>query len=147
MRESLLTELACPDCGGDLALADARIAGGQIGSGSLACRECGRRFPIEHGVPNFVEAGDRKDVIQTTRGFARNWDEFNEVILDNEALNDELFRDQLGNQALAVAQRYSWQHIADQIVGVYREVAPAAFEKAAASAMTMVSPKVLVVSR
>jgi len=93
MRESLLTELACPGCGGDLALADARIAGGQIADGLLACRGCGQRFPIEHGVPNFVAAGDRQDVIQTTSGFARNWDEFNEVILDNEALNDELFRD------------------------------------------------------
>jgi SAM-dependent methyltransferase/uncharacterized protein YbaR (Trm112 family) len=93
MRESLLTELACPDCSGDLALADPQIAGGQIASGALACRGCGRRFPIEHGVPNFVAAGERKDVIQTCSGFARNWDQFNDVILDNEELNDELFRD------------------------------------------------------
>jgi len=63
-----------------------------------------------------------------------------------DILNDGLFRDQLGRQALAVAQRYSWQQIADQIVGVYREVAPVAFEKAAAASMTMVRSEPLAVS-
>ena len=64
-----------------------------------------------------------------------------------DILNDELFRDQLGRQALAVAQRYSWQRIADQIIGVYREVAPAAFDKAAASAITLLTPPSLIPSR
>jgi len=62
-----------------------------------------------------------------------------------DILNDELFRDQLGRQAVDVAQRYSWQQIADQIVSVYREVAPAAFEKVTASTMTMVRPESLAV--
>ncbi len=71
MRESLLTELACPDCHGDFALADARIAAGQIAAGALACRGCGRRFPIEHGVPNFVSSatGSRRSI---RRAFADN---------------------------------------------------------------------------
>ncbi len=93
MRDSLLAELACPDCAGDLALRDARIAGGHIEEGALDCKGCGRSFPIEHGVPVFVPREDAGDVVQTTSGFARNWDEYNEIILDNEGLNDELFRD------------------------------------------------------
>ena len=44
-----------------------------------------------------------------------------------DILNDEVFRDQLGAQARLVALRYSWQHIADCIVDVYREVAPYEF--------------------
>ena len=64
-----------------------------------------------------------------------------------DILNDELFRDQLGRQALEVAQRYSWQQIADQIVDVYREVAPAAFSNAAASTLMMVRSESLAVCR
>jgi D-inositol-3-phosphate glycosyltransferase len=63
-----------------------------------------------------------------------------------DILNDELFRDQLGRQALDVARRYSWEQVADQIVGIYRDVAPAAFERAPSPMMTMVRPS-LVVSR
>jgi D-inositol-3-phosphate glycosyltransferase len=62
-----------------------------------------------------------------------------------DILNDEPFRDQLGRQALAVAKRYSWQHVADQVVAVYREVAPAAFETVAPAALTMVAPQALAV--
>ena len=93
MRESLVDALACPDCHADLTLLDARKSGGHVEQGTLQCRGCGARFPIEHSVPNFVPAKDRGDVVQTTSGFARNWDEYNYVILDNEALNHELFRD------------------------------------------------------
>ncbi len=93
MRESLLDVLVCPDCQGELTLLPTRRSGDHIEEGSLKCRQCRRRFRIEHSVPNFVSEEDRGDVIQTTSGFARNWNEFNEIILDNDGLNDELFRD------------------------------------------------------
>ena len=93
MRETLLAELVCPDCGGDLALREPHISHGHIEEGALDCKGCSKRYPIEHGVPVFVPHEDREDVVQTTSGFARNWDEYNDVILDNEELNDELFRD------------------------------------------------------
>lgn len=44
-----------------------------------------------------------------------------------DILNDEVFRDQLGRQALDVARGYSWQNITNAILEVYREVAPQAF--------------------
>ena len=93
MKESLLEHLACPDCEGILQLEDARADSGEIGSGRVRCPACDRAWPIEQGVPNFVSAAGRPDIVQTTNGFARNWQAFNEVILDNEELNDELFRD------------------------------------------------------
>lgn len=92
MKESLLEHLACPACLGDLRIAWSSVVEGEIAAGFLRCG-CGLGWPIEAGVPNFVSASDRADVIQTASGFARNWDAFNEVILDNEDLNDELFRD------------------------------------------------------
>lgn len=93
MKESLLKHLACPACSGELGLEDAELGEGEIARGALRCAGCGLAWPIEQGVPNFVPAGDRADVVQTTSGFARNWDAFNDVILDRETLNDELFRD------------------------------------------------------
>src|SRR5438270_797430 len=93
MKESLLEHLACPACRGELRLEGAQLGDGEIDGGALRCAACGLAWPVEHGVPNFVPPGDRRDVVQTTSGFARNWDAFNDVILDNEALNDELFRD------------------------------------------------------
>ncbi len=44
-----------------------------------------------------------------------------------EILNDEVVRDQLGQQARQVARRYGWERIADEIVNLYNEVAPQSF--------------------
>jgi len=90
MRPSLLDHLACPDCLGDLSLEG---QGDWIESGALACPKCLKKWPIEHGVPNFIAEGGPAQVVQTTGGFARNWNAFNEIILEDEKLNDELFRD------------------------------------------------------
>ena len=93
MRETLLEHLACPDCVEPLELAVERAAAGEIDAGPLRCPRCRGAWPIEDGVPNFVAAGGGADVVQTTSGFAKNWAAYNEVILDNAALNDDLFRD------------------------------------------------------
>jgi SAM-dependent methyltransferase len=93
MDEALIEHLACPQCLGEIRLGAAQASAGQIQRGTLRCASCGLGWPIEEGVPNFVAEGDRADVIRTTSGFARNWDAYNDVILDNEKLNDELFRD------------------------------------------------------
>lgn len=93
MRPSLLEHLCCPTCRATLRLDGAPDAAGWIETGFLACTGCGQQFVIEHGVPDFVEARGPADVRQTTSGFARNWNEYNEIILEDEQLNDALFRD------------------------------------------------------
>lgn len=93
MKESLLEHLACPACARSLQLRALATVAGEIERGSLHCRDCELSWPIEDGVPNFVSAGGRTEIVQTTSGFAKNWQAFNDIILDNEELNDELFRD------------------------------------------------------
>jgi len=93
MRKTLLPHLVCPDCTSALALTVDRADEDWIEAGSLRCAACNQSWPIEHGVPDFVPRDDRSDVQQTTSGFARNWDEFNQVINAHHQLNDELFRD------------------------------------------------------
>lgn len=52
MRRSLLTVLACPDCGRELALDGAD--GDPVVEGTLRCVGCGARYPIRDGIPRFV---------------------------------------------------------------------------------------------
>ncbi len=93
MKIDVLQYLACPECKGDLALKDDTTRVGQVDRGVLQCGGCDAKYPIEHGVPVFVPVDGEKSVEQTTEGFARNWNEFNEIIVQNVELNDELFRD------------------------------------------------------
>ncbi|MBS2025158.1 MAG: methyltransferase domain-containing protein [Deltaproteobacteria bacterium] len=93
MRPSLLEHLCCPACRAPLKLGEVKVDGGWIEEGSLTCTGCALVYGIEYGVPNFVEPRGRADVQQTTSGFARNWNAFNDIILEDEKLNDELFRD------------------------------------------------------
>ena len=52
----LLEVLACPNCAGGLSCVPANTTDeGEIESGSLQCAACGRKFPIEAGIPRFVE--------------------------------------------------------------------------------------------
>lgn len=55
MKERLAALLACPDCGGDLALSAAERAGADIVTGELACPR-GHAFPIRGGIPRFVSS-------------------------------------------------------------------------------------------
>lgn len=93
MKPDVLPYLACPSCRGDLELRDDAMSAADVQRGALRCGGCGATYPIEHGVPSFVPSTGEADVVQTTEGFARNWNAFNEVILANQDLNDELFRD------------------------------------------------------
>ncbi|MCC7418330.1 MAG: methyltransferase domain-containing protein [Acidobacteria bacterium] len=54
MHASLLDLLACPDCRDSLELAAAETEGGDIVTGTLACRGCGRTHPVVGGIPRFV---------------------------------------------------------------------------------------------
>lgn len=60
MREELLGLIVCPECRGDLAVAKARWEGGEIVEGRIACRICGKSYPIEEGIVYLVPENRRR---------------------------------------------------------------------------------------
>ena len=76
MKPSLLQYLACPACQGDLRLTAG--SGEDIREGELTCTACGRRAPIEAGVPNFTaESRTGSDEIRRTQdNFGYSWNIF-----------------------------------------------------------------------
>jgi uncharacterized protein YbaR (Trm112 family) len=55
MKKELMDILACPVCKGDLELSiDEDDEKGEIVKGSLYCRKCDERYPIEDGIPNLL---------------------------------------------------------------------------------------------
>ncbi len=93
MKLEALPYLCCPECHADLTVVNDTIRDDEVMSGDLQCTACSRRWPVVEGVPDFVGDNGTADVVQTTSGFARNWNFYNEVIVAQESLNDELFRD------------------------------------------------------
>lgn len=56
MRMKLLELLACPACRGDLGCSGSEIGcDGEVIAGLLECRGCGCKYPIEAGIPRFVD--------------------------------------------------------------------------------------------
>jgi len=59
MKKELMEILACPMCKGDLELSveeekEKEKEKGEIVTGSLYCRKCDLRYPIEEGIPNLL---------------------------------------------------------------------------------------------
>jgi len=76
MREFLLDLLICPYCKAGLKVSGAEYADKEIESGDLVCR-CGRRFPIQNGVPRFIKSDDY------ARNFSFQWRRFAKTQLDS----------------------------------------------------------------
>lgn len=78
MKERLLGYLACPHCGGDLALDAKTRSGHDIMEGSLTCGGCQHTFAITRGIPRF--AVDVPDVEQRTAdAFGYEWTRYSEL--------------------------------------------------------------------
>jgi SAM-dependent methyltransferase len=76
MKLTALKFLVCPGCHGELdPRAERREA--EIIEGILACRDCGRDYPIVRGVPRFVAAG------AYATSFGDQWKWFRTVQLDS----------------------------------------------------------------
>jgi 2-polyprenyl-3-methyl-5-hydroxy-6-metoxy-1,4-benzoquinol methylase/uncharacterized protein YbaR (Trm112 family) len=74
----LLEVLACPKCAGELSCApDETTNNGEIESGNLECVECNQKFPIESGVPRFVQ----RDNYASSFGY--QWNLFKSEQLDS----------------------------------------------------------------
>lgn len=74
MKYSLSEKLCCNKCQGDLHCQDLdlKVEGNEIESGTLACVDCGERFPIINGVPAFNT--DALDKSITAKAFSEQWD-------------------------------------------------------------------------
>jgi ubiquinone/menaquinone biosynthesis C-methylase UbiE len=59
--------LACPRCRGDLAF-EGTVVAGELGHGHLACAGCGRRWPVEDGLPDLIEEDDIDGTERFMRG-------------------------------------------------------------------------------
>lgn len=59
MQPSLLEILCCPLCKGDLELKVTTEKDGDITTGTLICKECRERYPIEDGIPNMLPPDQR----------------------------------------------------------------------------------------
>lgn len=72
MKRSALQLLSCPDCKGPVSLSDER-SGGTVTTGELCCPRCERVFPIDNGIPRFI---DPEALEGPNRRFARFYDWF-----------------------------------------------------------------------
>jgi ubiquinone/menaquinone biosynthesis C-methylase UbiE/uncharacterized protein YbaR (Trm112 family) len=72
MRRCLVEKLACPDCRGEIELAEVTEETPiRVLHGTLNCAACGKRYPIEKGVPRLVKVAD--DVAEVCRRFSYQW--------------------------------------------------------------------------
>ncbi len=72
MRPCLVELLACPECRGTIEIVEIVEQNAiRILKGTLQCRSCARRYPIEKGVPRLVKVAD--DVAEVCRRFSFQW--------------------------------------------------------------------------
>lgn len=72
MRPCLVEKLACPECRGDIDLVEVvEKTPIRIMHGTLQCKSCSKRYPIEKGVPRLVKVAD--DVAEVCRRFSFQW--------------------------------------------------------------------------
>ena len=60
MRKDLMDILACPMCKNELELTVEEEEGDEVLSGSLYCKQCDERYPIDDGIPNLLPPDLRK---------------------------------------------------------------------------------------
>lgn len=95
MKTKLLEVLGCPECWGELTLADTSesAAENEILTGMLRCHHCQLSFRIERGIPRFVDPGN----YATSFGF--QWNRFRMEQLDSQngtSLSSERFYRETG---------------------------------------------------
>lgn len=72
MRRCLVEKLACPECRGEIKLAEVHEEDAiRILRGTLLCVSCANRYPIEKGVPRLVKVA--ADVAEVCRRYSFQW--------------------------------------------------------------------------
>jgi uncharacterized protein YbaR (Trm112 family) len=59
MQPKLMDILVCPMCKGDLDVKVEKEEAGEIITGTIICKECRERYPIEDGIPNMLPPDQR----------------------------------------------------------------------------------------
>jgi uncharacterized protein YbaR (Trm112 family) len=59
VKKDLMEILCCPVCKGDLELTVVKEEGPEIIEGSLYCKKCDEKYPIEDGIPVLLPPGLR----------------------------------------------------------------------------------------
>ncbi|HEV7377722.1 MAG TPA: methyltransferase domain-containing protein [Pyrinomonadaceae bacterium] len=78
MQTKLLDVLACPKCLGHLSCAPSEVdADGEINKGTLECSACRKSYPIEAGIPRFVEMENYAS------SFGYQWNRFKSEQIDS----------------------------------------------------------------
>jgi SAM-dependent methyltransferase len=92
MKRMLADLLRCPDCGSEMALADAPPAdSADVEAGTLRCVGCGTAYPIVAAIPRFVARENYSD------SFGYQWTKFSKTQLDEYLgypLSAERFRNE-----------------------------------------------------
>ncbi len=103
MKDRLLQYLACPACGGELALRAAEVdetrGWREVLAGELTCRVCARTYPVRRGVPRFVdERTVTPEKAATAASFGWQWQHFTQ--------HDERYAEQLRGWLAPVAPEF-----------------------------------------
>lgn len=79
MKPSLLPYLACPACGGDLAIERRALDAGEVMEGLLRCGACHVAYEVTRGVPRFAPTIEHADSARTAQAFGWEWNKFSEL--------------------------------------------------------------------
>jgi len=81
LKELLVQYLSCPSCSAAIAVASAeQREAAEIISGALACRSCGKTWPIVRGIPRFAEMSEiAQDKSATAANFGWQWQHFTQA--------------------------------------------------------------------
>jgi SAM-dependent methyltransferase len=77
MKRSLVRQLCCPSCAGDLELTSWPGTPAEIESGELLCSSCGCLYPIVRAIPRFVPTDNYAGT------FGLQWNRFRQTQLDS----------------------------------------------------------------
>jgi len=78
MKEKLLQFLACPDCAGEINLAEVTEKDkAEILEGTLKCASCEKTFPVLRGIPRFADLSEiEQEKAETAKNFGWEWTHF-----------------------------------------------------------------------
>jgi SAM-dependent methyltransferase len=79
VKPSLIEQLACPECEGELRLEADAGADGDVETGALTCVECGMRYEVRSGIPRLLPREVEPLQRRTADAFGWQWKHFVEM--------------------------------------------------------------------